>query len=334
MAPAVAKAATSVTIAWDANSDGVTTGYYVYYGTQSGQYSGYVDVKNATSAVMNAADSTATYYFAIQAYSASGDKSQMSGEVSWKPSAQAPSLLNPGSMSATVGQSVSVQLKATDPGGLALTYSASGLPPGLGVGSTTGLISGAPTTAGAYNVTATATNTANLSASQLFTWTVLAPPSPTTSDGGTTTTGGGGTITGPGNGNGGGGNKGGNGNGGVGNGNGNGNGGGGNTPIISDPIDPAGDVTPPTVSIVSPTTDPTYTTDNTMIILTGTASDDVGVVSIMWANSRGGAGSTLGTSSWATTPIDLKMGDNDITITATDAAGNTQAVTLTITRQH
>ena len=71
-----------------------------------------------------------------------------------------------------------------------------------------------------------------------------------------------------------------------------------------------------------------------MIIVTGTASDDVGVVSIMWANSRGGAGSTLGTSFWATTPIDLKMGDNDITITATDAAGNTQTVTLTITRQH
>jgi hypothetical protein len=66
--------------------------------------------------------------------------------------------------------------------------------------------------------------------------------------------------------------------------------------------------------------------------VTGTASDDVGVVSVMWANSRGGAGSALGTASWATTPIDLKLGNNVLTITVADAAGNVQTVNFTVIR--
>jgi hypothetical protein len=337
LVPAVAHAATSVTIAWDANSDGVTAGYYVYYGTQSGNYSGYVDVKSATSAVMNASDTSATYYFAVQAYSSAGDKSQMSAEISWQPTtaqapaAQPPTLLNPGSMSTIVGQGVTVQLRATDPAGLTLTYSATGLPSGIGIAPSTGIMSGAPTTAGVFNVTATATNSANLSSSQVFAWTILAPA-----------TSGGGTGTGD---TSGGGNKGGKGNngGGNGNGNGNGHGGGGDSstpPATSDPVDPGSyspsdpftDLIPPTLAIVSPTTDPFYDTDNPMVILTGTAFDNVGVANIMWTNSRGGAGTTLGTTSWATTPISLKMGKNLITITATDFSGNIQSVTLLITR--
>jgi putative Ig domain-containing protein/fibronectin type III domain protein len=415
LAPAIASAATSVTIAWDQATDGVTAGYYVYYGTQSGNYSGYVDVKNSTSAVMSAADSTATYYFAVQAYSSAGDKSQMSAEISWKAATLPPTLQNPGSMSTTVGQSATLQLVATDPAGLTLKYSATGLPPGLAIASTTGFVSGSPTTAGAYNVTATATNTANLSASQLFTWTILAPATPSsqaptlqnpgsmsttvgqgvslqlvaTDPAGLTlkysatglppglgiasttgfisgspttagvynvtatvsntaglsasqlfqwtilapaTTGGGGGGNKGGNGNGGGGNGGGNSGGGGGNGNGNGGGGSYTPPATSSPTDPTADITPPTVSIISPTIEPTFVTEDPMIILTGTATDNVGVVNIMWTNSRGGVGTTLGTSSWATTPIDLKMGDNVITITAADAAGNIQSVTLTITR--
>src|SRR6266699_2788388 len=68
LVPALAEA-TSITIAWDPNTDSVTTGYYVYYGTQSGNYSGYVDVGGATTAIINSQDSTTTYYFGVQAYS-------------------------------------------------------------------------------------------------------------------------------------------------------------------------------------------------------------------------------------------------------------------------
>jgi len=334
-------ASTSITLTWDQNADSVTAGYSVHYGTQSGNYAGSVDVGNATSAVINLPDLTKTYYFAVQAYSAAGELSAFSTEVSWTPqttSALPPTLLNPGSTSTTVGSaSVVLKLVATDPAGLALTFSAAGLPPGLSIAPATGVISGIPTQVGVYNVTAKVTNTASLSASQTFTWTILALPttSPTTPP--TTTTppvsdgGKGGNGGGNGNGNGGG-----NGNG---NGGGHNGGGGGDTIIVADPIvDPADpiatpDQTPPDVHITSPTTEPTYRTVNSKIIVTGFASDDGGVVSVTWAINRGGgSGAALGTSSWATTPIDLKMGDNVITITASDAAGNVATVTLTVTR--
>jgi len=76
----------------------------------------------------------------------------------------------------------------------------------------------------------------------------------------------------------------------------------------------------------------TSRTTDSKVIVTGSASDNVGVVSVAWANSRGGSGAAFGTSSWVTGPIDLSMGDNVITITATDAAGNVRTATLTVTR--
>ena len=173
MSPAFAEAST-VTVAWDPNKELDVAGYLVYFGTQSGNYAGYVDVGLATTALMNAADSKATYYFAVAAYSRSGLRSALSAEVSWTPST--PSLLNPGSQTSTVGQNVRLQLSATDPRGLALTYGASGLPSGLSIALATGVISGVPSKAGAYTVTAVATNTAGAAATQLFTWSILAQP--------------------------------------------------------------------------------------------------------------------------------------------------------------
>jgi len=52
------------------------------------------------------------------------------------------------------------------------TWSASGLPPGLSISSSSGLISGTPTTAGSYSVTVTARDTANVSGSTSFSWTI------------------------------------------------------------------------------------------------------------------------------------------------------------------
>ena len=46
------------------------------------------------------------------------------------------------------------------------------------------------------------------------------------------------------------------------------------------------DPTPPSVAITSPTTDATYTTACGIIALSGTASDNVGVASVTWSNSR------------------------------------------------
>jgi hypothetical protein len=90
---------------------------------------------------------------------------------------------NPGNQTGTVGTAVSLQIKASDSAsGQTLTYSATGLPAGLSIGSTTGLISGTPTTAGTSSVTVTATDSTGAKGTASFTWTIsstTSSPSPT-----------------------------------------------------------------------------------------------------------------------------------------------------------
>jgi putative Ig domain-containing protein len=79
---------------------------------------------------------------------------------------------NPGSQTGTVGTAVSLQIHATDSAsGQTLTYSATGLPAGLSI-SSSGLISGTPTTAGSSSVTVTAKDTTGATGSASFTWTI------------------------------------------------------------------------------------------------------------------------------------------------------------------
>ncbi|MFG2477621.1 putative Ig domain-containing protein [Streptomyces fagopyri] len=78
----------------------------------------------------------------------------------------------PGNQSTTTGGSVGLQISASDSASATLTYSASGLPTGLSINSSTGLISGTASTAGTYSTTVTATDSTGASGSASFTWTV------------------------------------------------------------------------------------------------------------------------------------------------------------------
>ncbi len=81
-----------------------------------------------------------------------------------------PSVTNPGAQASTVGTAVSLQLSASG-GTSPYTWTATGLPAGLSI-SSSGLISGTPTTAGTSSVTVTATDAAAKTASATFSWVV------------------------------------------------------------------------------------------------------------------------------------------------------------------
>ena len=80
---------------------------------------------------------------------------------------------NPGNQTTAVGTAVNLTISGSDNvRGQSLTFTATGLPAGLSINSTTGVITGTPTTAGTSNVTVTATDTTNASGSTSFTWTI------------------------------------------------------------------------------------------------------------------------------------------------------------------
>ena len=87
---------------------------------------------------------------------------------------RAPVLSKPAHQQSANGSVVSLTLSATDADGDTLSYSASGLPSGLSLNASTGVISGAVNSAGSYNVTATARDPDGLTDSESFTWTVTA----------------------------------------------------------------------------------------------------------------------------------------------------------------
>lgn len=80
--------AASAVLSWDSSTtsaDGSQlndlAGYKVYYGTESGNYSGSIDVGNVVTYQVNNLSPGATYYFVATAYDTTGNESQYSAEI-------------------------------------------------------------------------------------------------------------------------------------------------------------------------------------------------------------------------------------------------------------
>jgi hypothetical protein len=352
--------ADTLNILWDPNQ-GTVNGYAVYVGSSR------IDVGNTTSYTMTTAVAGQRYCFAVAAYNTKGEGPK-SGQVCGY-SNEFPTLTSPGNQSSKVGQVISLQLAGKDPDGMPITYTATGLPPGLFVGSATGFISGTLTKAGNYSVTARVSDGVLQSNPLTFAWSVttgstssdttrpsasIATPTVATSFTATTASlslggtaadnvgvasvtwsnsrGGSGTASG--------------------------------TTTWSVPSiglqtgsnvititahdaagnigadsltvtynAPSADTTAPAVTISGPTSATTYTATSSPLTLSGTASDNVGVAQVSWVTDRGASGTASGTTNWTAAGITLQGGTNIVTVTARDAAGNTKTDVLTVTYQ-
>jgi hypothetical protein len=72
----------TATLTWDPNTEADLSGYRVYHGTESGNYSTIIDAGNVTEYTVNGLDDGKTYFFAVTAYDTSGNVSGYSNEVS------------------------------------------------------------------------------------------------------------------------------------------------------------------------------------------------------------------------------------------------------------
>ena len=84
------------------------------------------------------------------------------------------SITSPGTLSSPVGVSLSQPIQGASAAGNALTWSAIGLPAGLGINSSTGTVTGTPTTPGRFTPTITAKDVPSAPRSVTFNWTINA----------------------------------------------------------------------------------------------------------------------------------------------------------------
>ena len=90
-------------------------------------------------------------------------------------------------------------------------------------------------------------------------------------------------------------------------------------------------LSPPSITITTPTTGATYAASQAFVTLAGTASDATGIAAVTWVSNRGPSGTASGTTAWTAAQIPLSPGANVITVTARDADTPSSTATATIT---
>jgi Putative Ig domain/PLD-like domain len=163
-----------------------TTGYYIHaktiiadYGTSSAK--AFAGSENFSANSLN--DNRELGLITTDSGVVSGLETAFTGDFSGSAANKA-GIISPGSLTTATGTAVNYQVQAIDTATGTLSYSATGLPTGLSISSSTGVISGTASTAGTYSVTLTAKDSTGVSGSASFTWTV-----------GSGGTGGGNTVT-------------------------------------------------------------------------------------------------------------------------------------------
>ncbi len=132
-----------------------------------------LSINSATGLITGTPATTGSYAAEVIASDDTGASSAQA--FGWNVTADTVSVASPGAQTGYAHARVHLQLTGTSSGGFTpLTWSATGLPAGLKLSAATGLVTGAPSNAGNYPVTVTATDTANNSGSASFTWTVHA----------------------------------------------------------------------------------------------------------------------------------------------------------------
>jgi len=85
----------SADMSWDPNSEPSVSGYRIYYGTASGNYTHITSLGKVTSGTVEGLMGGVTYYFAVTAYNAAGFESAFSAEASFMPGGLATVALRP-----------------------------------------------------------------------------------------------------------------------------------------------------------------------------------------------------------------------------------------------
>jgi hypothetical protein len=132
---------------------------------------------SSTGAITGTPSTTGSYSVTVTATDSAGTEGSTSFEwtvsTTTTTSGDVVTVDSPGNQTSTTGVSIgTLQLSASSSEDYSIaSYTATGLPTGLSI-SSTGAITGTPSTTGSYSVTVTATDSADISGSVSFTWTV------------------------------------------------------------------------------------------------------------------------------------------------------------------